>query len=278
MTVIVGMAILGLDAGAALARADGAKGTFHFGTVRFSPADSLAYQVEGKEATSPVTVIALADFKIDRPAVMAAIDTPSAVLGQVFKQQSGNVVFVSLVTPGQCGVSAYLEGSRQIGLGESFTAKTKTASAARITGACATDKPGKMFDDAYDFALTYDLPITAIPKPTALAAGGGEPGAAFLALVKAIQAADFATARRHLPAEQIPQTPPKAAEVKEYFHGLALNYPKTATVVGGLVKGGQARIEIQGVDNDGKKIKGGVNLGKIAGDWRVVDQGYFFAE
>jgi hypothetical protein len=136
-----------------------------------------------------------------------------------------------------------------------------------------------MFDDAYDFSLVYDIPITAITPPTALAAGGGEPGAAYLALVKAIQARDFAVARRHLPAQQIPTSPPRgAAELEDYFHGLALNYPKTATVVGGLLKGGQARIEIEGVHYEGKKVKGPVTLRKTAGAWQVVDQTLHFAE
>jgi small ligand-binding sensory domain FIST len=99
-----------------------------------------------------------------------------------------------------------------------------------------------------------------------------------VALVKAIQSSNFTVARKHLPAHQLPATPPGASEVKDYFHGLALNYPRTATVVGGLVKGGQARIEIQGVDNEGKKIKGPVGLTKTEGVWRVVDQGFMFTE
>jgi hypothetical protein len=65
-----------------------------------------------------------------------------------------------------------------------------------------------MFDDEYEFKLTLRRPLTAIPKPTALGAGGGEPGAAYLALVKAIQAADFRTARRHLPDHQLPAKAP----------------------------------------------------------------------
>jgi hypothetical protein len=273
--IAVGMALLGLSAGAG---ADEITGTLHFGKVQFRPTDALAYQVEGKEAGKPVTVVALTDFKIDRAAAVGAIDTASAVIGQIQSQQRGNAVFVTLGTEGKCGVGAFLEGSRSVGLGESFTAKTKAATAARISGTCATDKPGKMFDDAYDFRLAYDVPVTAIPKPAALAAGGGEPGAAYLALIKAIQAADFPTARRHLPAEQIPEKPPGPSEARDYFDGLALNYPKTATIKGGLVKGDVARLEIEGLDHDGKKIKGGVKVQRTAGVWRVVDQGYFFAE
>ena len=274
--VVMGTAILGLAAGA---RADELKGTFHFGKVRFTPKDALAYQVEGKEAGKPSTVIVLTDFTIDRPAALAAIDTPSAVVGQVSGQQTGNVVFVTVDATDQCAVAAFLEGFRQIGLGSSFTATTKASTASRIAGTCVTDQPGKMFDDAYDFRLVYDVPVTAIPKPTALPAGGGEPGAAYLALVKAIQAADFRTASRHLPADQVwHPAPPTPSEAKDYFHGLALNYPKSAKVTGGLVKGDLARVEIEGVHYEGRRVKGGVNMKKTAGVWQVVDQGYFFSE
>jgi hypothetical protein len=275
MRVMAAMAVLGLAAGA---RADEIKGTFQFGNIRFTPTEALAYKVEGREPGKPVTVVILTDFKIDRAAALAAIDTAGGIMGQIFLQQSGNAVFVTLATEGLCGVGGFFEGSRSVGLGEGFTATTKPAAASRAAGSCATDEPGKMFDDAYEFNLTYDVPLTAIPKPTALGAGGGEPGAAYLALVVAIQAEDFPTARRHLPAHQVPEKAPAAAEAKDYFHGLALNYPKTAKVTGAQVKADLARLEVEGVDNEGRKIKGGVSVQKTAGVWRVVDQAYSFTE
>ena len=273
--IALGTAFLGLALGAG---ADEIKGTFQFGKIRFTPTEALAYQVEGKEPGKPVTVVVLTDFKIDRPAALAAIDTAGGIMGQIFTRQSGNAVFVTLATEGQCGVGGFFEGSRSVGLGEDFTATTKTATSSRVAGSCATDKPGQMFDDAYEFRLTYDVPLTAIPKPTALGEGGGEAGAAYVALVQAIQAEDFPTARRHLPDHQLPAKAPAAAEAKDYFHGLALNYPKSAKVTGALVKGDLARVDIEGVHYEGRRIKGPVSMQKTAGVWRVIDQGLSFAE
>ena len=273
--IVMGAAILGLAAGA---QADEIRGTFHFGKTRFTPKDALAFQVDGKEPGKPMTVVVLTDFKIDRPAALAAIDTTNAIIGQIYLQQSGNAAFVTLATEGQCGVSGFFEGFRSVGLGERFTAKTTASTASRVAGTCATDEPGKMFDDTYDFRLSFDLPVTAIPKPTTLPAGGGEPGAAYLTLVAAIQAADFRTASRHLPADQVRHPAPTPSEAKDYFHGLALNYPQTAKVTGGLVKGDLARVEVEGVNYEGKKIKGGVAVRKTAGVWQVVDQSYYFVE
>ena len=69
----------------------------------------------------------------------------------------------------------------------------------------------KMFDDVYEFRLSYDLPMTAIPKPTVLPAGGGEPGAVYATLVKAIQVNDWTAAHAKLPPDQVPETKPKTS-------------------------------------------------------------------
>jgi hypothetical protein len=273
--IALGTAFLGLALGVS---ADEIKGTFQFGKTRFTPSDALAYQVEGQEPGQPVTIVILTDFKIDRAMALAAIDTAGGIMGQIFTQQKGNAVFVSLGAEGKCGVSGFFGGYQSVGLGEGFTATTKTATPSRVTGSCATDKPGKMFDDAYEFRLSYDVPVTAIPKPTAVGAGGGEAGAAYLALVKAIQAADYPTASRHLPDHQLPAKAPAAAEAADYFHGLALNYPKTAKVTGALVKGDLARVDVEGVHYEGRKIKGPVSMKKTDGVWRVLDQGFSFTE
>ena len=64
--------------------------------------------------------------------------------------------------------------------------------------------------------------------------------------------------------------------MKEYFHDVGLNYPKTVTVTGGLMKGDRANLDIKGTDHDGKKIKGVVAVQKIAGNWRVIENSYYF--
>lgn len=259
--------------------ADTAKGTFRFGKVKFQPVDVLAYRQDGTDPNKPVTVVALTSFKIDRPAVVEAINTAGALIEQASRSETGAVVMVTLSSPDRCGLSGFLAAKQQqLDLGSDFPAKTAALTTLRVAGECFTAKPGKMFDDEFEFRLPYDAAITAIPKPAPVPAGGGEPGQSYLALVKAIQAADWAAAHIRLPKEQVPETPPKAADMGQYFHGLALNYPKTASVTGGLVKGDRALLDIQGKDNDGKRIKGVVAMKKTAGQWQVVDQSLFFAE
>ena len=56
--------------------ADVAKGTFHYGSIKFEPVDAIAYQVEGGKDGKPVTIIAFTDFKIDRQGVIDAAMRP----------------------------------------------------------------------------------------------------------------------------------------------------------------------------------------------------------
>ncbi len=257
--------------------ADVVKGTFHFGNIKFTPADAIAYQVEVKDG-NPVTIIAFADFKIDRKGVMDAIMTESAFINQINANQRGNFVMVRLTAPDRCGLAGLVgNGAHQIDLGSDFKSKASVG-AARVAGECSTTTPGKMFDDAYDFDLTYDVPLMAIPKPSPLIAGGGEPGKVYAALVKAIQAADWNAAHLHLRPDEVPSTAPKAAEARDYFHGLALNYPKSVTVTGGLIKGNLANLDIKGTHYEGKKIRGVVMMKKTDTGWRVEEQNFYFDE
>jgi len=117
-----------------------------------------------------------------------------------------------------------------------------------------------------------------IPKPSTLTSGGGEPGTVYAALVKAIRAADWNAAHTHLRKDEVRDPKPAASEMREYFRGVGLNYPKTVTVTGGLMKGSRANLDITGTDRDDKKIHGVVMMKKDGADWRVVDQNFFFVE
>jgi hypothetical protein len=76
----------------------------------------------------------------------------------------------------------------------------------------------------------------------------------------------------------VPKTAPKPSEKKQFFEGLALNYPKTITVTGGQIKGDQAQLQIEGAKYDGGKIKGDIAMKKVAGNWRVVDMTLYGAD
>lgn len=259
--------------------ASGENGYFHFGATRFEITDSVAYRSETAGSAPASTVVVFTDFAIDRDELLKAIHPTDALYGQIYNQQRGNLVVVTLGSSDRCEVNAFLgESSQQLGLGNDFPATTTGSSASRAKGVCATAEPGKSFDDSYDFRLPFDLALTAIPQPERLSAGGGEPGRALAALVKAIQENDFTTARLHLRTREVPGTPPPQSELKEFFDGLALNYPRSITVTGGLIKGDRATLEMKGTDRETKKLKGTFTMRKVAANWRVVEQYLFFDE
>jgi hypothetical protein len=275
-TIFIALLILGSTAAFAT---DTAKGTFNFGSIRFEPVDAFAYQEATSDPAKPLTIVLLANFKIDRAAVVDAINTPGALIDQAANSKDGAFLLLRVVSKEKCGVFAFLnQAQRQIDLSNSYAAKNVAVSASRVAGECATTKPEKMFDDSYDFHLSYDAALTAIPKPATLAAGGGEPGAVYAGLVKAIQAADWNAAHLLLPPDQVPQDRPKPSEMKGYFHDLGLNYPKTVAVNGGLMKGDRANIEIRGTNNEDKKIQGSVAMKKTASGWQVIDQSFYFTD
>lgn len=264
-------ALLVLVLGAGGAWADEFKGRFRFGAVTVTPADAIAYrdEVEGKT----VALAVFTDFKLDRAAVLEAITPWTGIFEQAVARE-GNVVLLRLLGPDRCGAYAYFaKAGRSIGLSDDYPAHMKAARDERAVGDCATAEPRKFFDDTYEFSLAYDLPITAIPRPAALAAGGGEPGAAFLALVKAIQAKDARAAALHTPPDETPADPGPL-----FIEGLALNYPRQATVKSGLLKGRYARLEIEGTDHEDKKVTGTIDMRKLGANWRVTSLSMFFAQ
>jgi hypothetical protein len=259
--------------------ADTVKGSFRFGPVKFEPVDAFAYQVDVEGEKTPTTIVAMTSYKIDRPAVLAAIDPVQSFYAQT-GGGTGNFVLVRIVAPDKCGIFAGLttgDRPQDIDLSSSNFPAKNMSSPTRIAGDCFTKAPAKFFDDEYEFHFTYDVPITAIPKPTALAAGGGDPGTQYAALVKAIQASDWDGAHAHVAEGELPATKKKASE-SNYFEGLQLNYPKNVTVTGGLIKGDRAQLDLRGTSHDGRKITGVVMMKKNGNDWRVLGQQFYGTE
>lgn len=255
------------------------KGYFHFGEVRFEVTDTLAFTVDTADPKKPMTAIVMADFPIDRVEIAAAIDPVQSLVAGVYAREKGNFVVVKLHPPDQCGVYAYLtsgERPQSIGLSEDFPATVSSSTASRAAGICFTKESRKFFDDSYDFRLPFDVKITDIPKPSKLPADGGEPGRALVALTKAIQAKDWKTAKPHLGGLDRPQRDPD--DLDHFFYSLSLNYPKSATPTGGLIKGNRAQVEMKGTNSEDHKITGTFLMEKVDGKWRVMEHVTYSAE
>lgn len=264
------VALVVLATGGNLA-ADEAKGTFRYDTTTVKVSDAIAYRqdVNGKV----ITVVAFTDIKIDRQAVLDALDPWTGVFQQVATGQ-GNVIVLRLNSPTECGAYAFLSAtSHSLSMSDDYPAHAKSTGEGRVAGDCATAAPVKSFEKTYEFKLAYDQPLMAITKATALPAGGGAPGAAFLELAKAIQAKNAKLVLLHVPANEMPSEPSPA-----WLEGLALNYPKRVVVKEGVAKGDRARLEIAGMNYEDKKVKGTIEMQKVQGNWRVTGMAMFFSE
>ena len=103
--------------------ADVASGNFHFGKTKFKAVDAVAYQARGND-DKPVTIVAFADFKIDRQGVLDAIHTGDAFIDQLNTNGGGNFVMVRLTEPTRCGLSGLVgNGQNEIDLGDDFPSK-----------------------------------------------------------------------------------------------------------------------------------------------------------
>lgn len=151
--------------------------------------------------------------------------------------------------------------------------KLKTPMVARATG-------GFVFrDDDMKCNLQFDLPIGGKgppgppPKPwgTALPAGGGEPGKAYLAMHRATLASDvkamlaLATKDRADQMRKSQSEPdfPKMLEMIKLFE------PVQVRIVSGQADATRAELLIDGKNSDGAKMTGTVKLIREGGAWKI---------
>ena len=142
----------------------------------------------------------------------------------------------------------------------------------RVEGRYSTEKPEPFFDKTYEFDLPFAVDLLAGSlSGTPLPKGGGEPGKAYQAYMKAVAKKDAAALQKavHGPRAQEIAEQVKAgiwAEVFEVTRSLEF---ETATISGGLIRGDRAALEIEGKSFDGDKFRGRVFLVQENGAWKV---------
>jgi protein-disulfide isomerase len=152
--------------------------------------------------------------------------------------------------------------------------KMKAAIAARATGQFALHD-----DDDLKCDLQFDVPMGATgpaPPPakawgTALPAGGGEPGKAYLALHRATLAGDVNAMLALVTKDRADQMrdarkEPDFSKMLELIKALE---PAQVRVVSGRMDGDRAELQIDGKDSDKSNMTGEVKLKREGGSWRV---------
>ncbi|MEP7009981.1 MAG: hypothetical protein ABJC13_06640 [Acidobacteriota bacterium] len=143
---------------------------------------------------------------------------------------------------------------------------------ARVEGRYRTLTPESFFQQTFEFDLPFAVDLLAGSMAgTPLPKGGGDPGKAYLAYLKAVDKKDPAGLQKYSSAARASEIKQQIAD--EIFEGMfdsaRTQELKTAAVTGGLIRGNRAKIDVSGVNYDGDKVGGQIFLLQENGTWKV---------
>lgn len=198
------------------------------------------------------------------------LDPASAIRQSI----DGDSITLTLASDGSLHmVYAYLEeGSRNFGLGSGGVAEV-TIGDGRIAGRVFTEGEASIGDTPIVFDLRLDVPILPERAPgQALPAGGGDAGAAYLALTAAKRTGDSAALARHLPASDLGLAEPDGSFPDWLLDSMKEMAPQEMTVVGGELFDGWAILEVEGKDWSGDTVAGRVLMERDGDTWRFLQE------
>ena len=136
----------------------------------------------------------------------------------------------------------------------------------RFAGHVYHPQEQKLFDDTYQYDLTFSAPLSDPNAPIGdpLPADGGAPGKAYLAWVAAIHSGEVDQLKKLVPAEMAAQLEgDEAAEQLELMRAMT---PTDIKILGGESDGRTAILRVEGM-MDGEAVKGEITLEKMGEHW-----------
>lgn len=139
----------------------------------------------------------------------------------------------------------------------------------RFTGRVYLSEEQEVFDDTFQYDLTFSAPLSDPDAPIGdpLPEGGGDPGKAHLAWVNAIHSGDIEQLKALVPAELASQL--DGEEAQEQIDFLRAMTPIDQKVLSGSSDGKTAVLKVEGV-MDGETVRGEVTLERIDGVWTAT--------
>jgi hypothetical protein len=270
-SLLCGVAI-SLGAWTAAAAAGGGSGYFRMADNKqdFKHAIALSRESSSEPGKRKVNVY-VTTHPVDAAQAAAAFDLDSGVTEQL-REVGGGMTRLTINPDGSDGgiwfwSSEPSDTFNTSGFGK-LTLTTQTAS--RIEGSHVLAEPEDFFDKTYQFDLKFAADVTSADfAGTALGAGGGEPGRAYLAWTVAVAKGD-ADALREQMGESAQWMLPKddAESSKSYIDMLRYSTPIDAKVTRGWLQGDTAVIAIEGKDGDGNEQRGVVRMVKDGERWK----------
>jgi hypothetical protein len=150
------------------------------------------------------------------------------------------------------------------------TIEISEAGPERFTGRVYHEVTQEMFDDSFHYEFDFSAPLSDPNAPIGdpLPAGGGEPGAAYLAWCNAVLSGDIDKIKGLVPDEQAAMLddPEIQAAFKEDLEFMQAMTPADVVIVGGSTDGEIAILDVTGT-MEGEAVKGEVTLTKMGDKW-----------
>ena len=155
----------------------------------------------------------------------------------------------------------------------------KTLGKDRVEGTFETGKAVDFMGYQYEIRVVFQTPLiqAKLPEPlpdektgSSLPAGGGKPGKAYLAYVKAIRSGDIKSFRRLFSPDKADLTDD---ELKEGLEMLRQMTPEDLTITKGFTAGNHAVLYITGTVEKEKEY-GTIEMKKTGGGWQIVRESW----
>jgi hypothetical protein len=228
-----------------------------------------------RNARMHVVGLVLSEAPVDIAAAVASLDPHTHLINQDALRDR-NYVLLWVKADGEVSMNAtYAENMTQFAdaTTESLKAELTANTADKVAGRLYTPKPVKtMSGETYSVNLTLSAAVTRLPAGAKLAAGGGEPGKAFDALMAGVSKKSWDGIVRNLSEDNIKNFSDHDKTAKERLDDaverLGFWLQKSpATVTGGEVRGDSSVLEVEGEIFKGRKMLFLINMIKSGNRW-----------
>jgi hypothetical protein len=225
----------------------------------------------------PEVIVLLSDKTVDCAAAAGWADPETAAFEQAVKTGRGALVSVSYKTGLKLGrVSVYGVGYT-LGNDDCEGCVGTAAYAGKgLSGTIKTGAPLMLNSTPLELDARFDLPRPAAPAMgEKLPGGGGDPGKAYLAYLKAHAEGDYAALQKLMPEGKAEDEWGYYAEGEERKKAIQdEDVPRSAPILEGWRMGDSALlvVEVPHPWGGGRKAKSVVGLGLVGGSWRVREE------
>lgn len=276
MTAMATVAGLVIGAGAGVHAAGKASGYFRMDKLRTTFAHACAFRVLDPASPSGTTHVVLSSVPLDCEAADRSFSPVEALKAAA---EAKKPALVTLSFPAGGAVTRIEHGSWEsadpvdsFSFGGQGTVTMQANTETVTTGRYAVAKPESFFDKTFQFDFSWDTPVlSGSMAGTPVKGDGGEIGAAYRRYLAAVAKGDLAAVRANATTERAGSIPDvKGSEAQRFAKLMQAFELKTATIIGGVQRGDDAVLLVQGLDFDKMAMHGRVVMRRDAGTWKVV--------